>query len=109
MRTSLTVTLLLLGSAPLVAQEKSPAPKPSRPPLERVVLRNAVDSVSYAVGLNLGTQAARDSVFLNADALAAGLRDALEPTGALLTEEQINQVMMAFQRKIMERKATLED
>jgi FKBP-type peptidyl-prolyl cis-trans isomerase len=66
-----------------------------------VSLKTELDSVSYAVGLNLGQQALRDSIFLNGEALAAGLRDAKDSTKALLKTEQIQTVMMGFQQKLM--------
>lgn len=69
-------------------------------------LKTQLDSVSYAVGLNLGKQALRDSIFLNGDAIVAGMRDAKDTTKALMTDAQIQQVMMAFQQKIMTEKAT---
>ena len=64
-------------------------------------LKTELDSVSYAVGLNLGQQALRDSINLNGEALAAGLRDAKDTTKALMKTEQIQQVMMSFQQKLM--------
>lgn len=68
-------------------------------------LKTQLDSVSYAVGLNLGQQTLRDSIILNGDAILAGLRDAKDTTKALLNSEQIQQVMMAFQQKVMTDKA----
>lgn len=66
-----------------------------------ITLKNQLDSVSYAVGLNLGQQAFRDSIELNAEALAAGMRDAKDSTKALLKSDQIQQVMMSFQQKLV--------
>src|SRR5688572_19578748 len=98
MRVSTTLALLLFATT-LVAQ-------PALQPIEldangQVALKNEIDSVSYAVGLNLGTQALKDSIDLNADALAAGLRDARDSASARLTSDQIQNVMMAFQQKLM--------
>ena len=66
-----------------------------------VSLKTELDSVSYAVGLNLGKQALKDSIDLNGDAIAAGLRDAKDTTKAKMTDAQIQQVMMSFQQKLM--------
>lgn len=68
-------------------------------------LKTQLDSVSYAVGLNLGAQTLQDSIILNGDAILAGLRDAKDTTKALLNSAQIQQVMMAFQQKVMADKA----
>ncbi|HVK37781.1 MAG TPA: FKBP-type peptidyl-prolyl cis-trans isomerase [Candidatus Kapabacteria bacterium] len=68
-------------------------------------LKTQLDSVSYAVGLNLGAQTIQDSIMLNGDAILAGLRDAKDTTKALLNSAQIQQVMMSFQQKVMADKA----
>lgn len=64
-------------------------------------LKTELDSVSYAVGLNLGMQALKDSIILSGDALSAGLRDAADTTKAKLNQTQLQQVMMNFQQKLM--------
>src|SRR5688572_26144463 len=75
-----------------------------------VSLKTELDSVSYAVGLNLGTQALRDSIILNGDAIAAGLRDAKDTTKAKMNSAQIQAVMMAFQQKLMaKQQAKMQD
>lgn len=77
-------------------------------PDQNVKLENQMDSVSYGVGHNIGknlaANIARDSVELNHDALVRGLRDALGDTaGRLLTDQQIQETMMAFQRRLAEK------
>jgi FKBP-type peptidyl-prolyl cis-trans isomerase FklB len=69
-----------------------------------VTLKNQLDSVSYAVGLNIGQQSLRDSVYLNPDAIAAGLRDAKDTTKSLIKPSQIQTIMMAFSQKMMAEK-----
>jgi FKBP-type peptidyl-prolyl cis-trans isomerase len=66
-----------------------------------VSLTTELDSVSYAVGLNLGKQALKDSIFLNPDAIIAGLNDAKDTTKARLSDSLIQVVMMSFQQKLM--------
>jgi len=44
---------------------------------EKVKLENHVDQASYGVGLNIGRQLGSEEVEINADAVAAGIKDAL--------------------------------
>jgi FKBP-type peptidyl-prolyl cis-trans isomerase len=66
-----------------------------------VSLKTDMDSVSYAYGLGLGLQSRSDSVFLNPDAVAAGMRDASDTTKARLTGAQAEDVMNRFRQKLM--------
>ncbi len=69
-------------------------------------LKNLKDKVSYAIGLNIGRNMVRDGVDIDADLLASGIKAALAEKDAkpLLTEEQIREVIIAFQAE-MEKKA----
>ncbi len=69
-------------------------------------LKNLKDKVSYAIGLNIGRNMMRDGVDIDADLLASGIKAALSEKTAkpLLTEDQIREVIVAFQGE-MEKKA----
>jgi len=69
-------------------------------------LKNLKDKVSYAIGLNIGRNMMRDGVDIDADLLASGIKAALTEKTAkpLLTEDQIREVIVAFQGE-MEKKA----
>lgn len=64
-------------------------------------LKTQADSVSYSIGVNIGKSIARDSVQVDPDILAAGIRDAMSGKDIALTDEQIGKVMMAFQQQMM--------
>jgi FKBP-type peptidyl-prolyl cis-trans isomerase FklB len=91
---------LLLSATPLFAQSSSP---PARPDSGGFALRTQLDSVSYAVGLNLGQQALRDSIDLNSEAVAQGIHDARDSMRALLNSAEMQMVMMRFQQELMVR------
>jgi FKBP-type peptidyl-prolyl cis-trans isomerase FklB len=62
------------------------------------------DSVSYGIGFNIGRNLMRDSVEVNADALALGVRDAaLDSTARCLSQRVVDSTMKAFQNEMMEK------
>lgn len=79
---------LVLAGIPAIAQEK-------------ITLKDQKDKVSYSIGLNIGSTLKQQGLELNTDALSAGLKAALSGEKALLTEEQVRETLMAFQREMM--------
>ncbi len=83
---------------------------PKEPGLNEPVgpLKNLKDKVSYAIGLNIGRNMVRDAVDIDPDLLAAGIKAAIaeqdKESKPLLSEEQIREVIVAFQAE-MEKKA----
>jgi FKBP-type peptidyl-prolyl cis-trans isomerase FklB len=70
---------------PLFAQEKSPQ------------LTDQKDKVSYSIGLNIGSNLARQNVEINPEALTAGINDAIAGKPQL-TQDQIKEVMTTFEK-----------
>jgi FKBP-type peptidyl-prolyl cis-trans isomerase len=64
-------------------------------------LKTQMDSVSYSIGLNIGKSVQRDSIKVDPDLIANGIRDAMSGGKVLLTDAQMQQVMMAFQTQMM--------
>ncbi len=60
-------------------------------------LNNQLDSVAYTIGMNFGANLKKDSVMIDIDVFAAGLRDALYGDSTLLTEKEATDVMRDFQ------------
>ncbi len=63
-------------------------------------LKNTDDSVSYSIGLSIGKSSMQDSLNLNPDLLAAGIRDAISQK-PLLSDSQAQNVMTAFNQQMM--------
>lgn len=63
-------------------------------------MKNQLDSVAYAIGMNFGKQLKIDSVMIDIDVFASGLYDALYTDTTKMTEKQVNDVMMAFQQNM---------
>lgn len=61
-------------------------------------LKDTKDKASYSLGLNVGFTFKRQNVDLNTDAFVAGFKDSLSGKKPLLTEQEVRDVMMTFQK-----------
>lgn len=65
-------------------------------------LKNDKDSVSYSIGLDVGTTFARQGIEIETGPFIQGMKDAADTSGnRLMTDEQIRATMMAYQQKMM--------
>ncbi|MFZ1694762.1 MAG: FKBP-type peptidyl-prolyl cis-trans isomerase [Flavobacteriales bacterium] len=70
----------------------------------RVSLATEIDSVSYAIGADIGTNFKRNKLQdVNVQALAMGLSDALDSAG-LMSEDEVNKVVQGYMMKMQEAK-----
>jgi len=69
-----------------------------------VILKTVDDSISYSIGQNIGTNLKEPYMKINFDILVQGMRDAISGAAKLLTEEQMQNVMMAFNQRVMEKR-----
>ena len=76
---------------------------------ESVKLENHIDQASYGVGLNIGRQIAQDDVEVNADAIAAGIRDAINNEEPRLTEDVIAAAFDQLREEQMRKQSALDD
>jgi FKBP-type peptidyl-prolyl cis-trans isomerase FklB len=67
---------------------------------EPVVLKNQKDKVSYSIGVNIGENLKRQSLDVNPDALAQGIKDVLSGSKALMTEEEVKDTLKTFQQEL---------
>jgi FKBP-type peptidyl-prolyl cis-trans isomerase len=74
---------------------------------EGTVLKSQKDKVSYAVGVNTGRVMLQQSVDLDPDLFAKGLKDAIKGTKMSMTEDEMRQVLTAFQKEITEKQAAM--
>ena len=69
---------------------------------KKAELKTDKDSVSYSIGLDIGTTLKRQDITIEPDAFLQGLKDAADTSAQrLMTEDQIRTTMMAFQQKMM--------
>jgi FKBP-type peptidyl-prolyl cis-trans isomerase len=76
-----------------------------------VSLESEMDKVSYAIGSQIGQNFKRQGIEIKLDILVQGIKDALEGKDPALSQEEIRQVMMDFQKKLrakMQERRTAE-
>src|SRR2546423_10336474 len=83
------------GAVVFFASE-SPAWAETNPPQ----LKDLKDKASYSIGLNIGFNLKRQNVELNQDAFLAGMKDALNNRKPALSEQEVRETMMAFEKDI---------
>src|SRR4030043_1620708 len=70
---------------------------------EKLVLRNQKEKVSYIIGTDIGGNLKRQSIDIDPNILARGVQDALSGEKPLLSKEEIQETMVAFQKDMMEK------
>ncbi|HYR21302.1 MAG TPA: FKBP-type peptidyl-prolyl cis-trans isomerase [Chthoniobacterales bacterium] len=86
-------TLFCFIATPIFAEEKPPQ------------LKDLKDKASYSFGLNIGLNLQRQSIELNQDAFMAGLKDGVAGRKPLLSEQEVREAMMAFEKDMQQKKA----
>lgn len=72
---------------------------------KKVELKSEKDKVSYSIGLEIGSSFKKQSIDIDTDALAAGIKDAISSNKPLLTENEVKEVMTAFQKRMAAKQA----
>jgi len=74
---------------------------------EKVVLKNQKEKISYSIGLNIGRNLGSDlkkqSIDIDPNLVAKGIQDALSGANPLLSNEEIQETMVAFQKEMSEK------
>jgi len=76
---------------------------------EKVKLENHVDQASYGVGLNIGRQLSQEGVDMNADALSAGIKDALSGAEQRIDDEVIKAAFDKIRDEQVRKQEALND
>jgi FKBP-type peptidyl-prolyl cis-trans isomerase FklB len=71
---------------------------------ENIVLKDQKDKVSYSIGVDIGNNLKSLKVDMNLDFLVRGIRDVLSETKLLMTEQEVQSTMMAFQKELMAKR-----
>lgn len=110
----LAAGIVLLGNsyslgqqAPAAKPQAAPAAKTRRAPAAKSATAPALttqkDKFSYALGMNLGTSLHKQSVPVDPNILARGLKDALAGGKTLLTEDQARATLMEVQTEMRKK------
>jgi FKBP-type peptidyl-prolyl cis-trans isomerase FklB len=70
---------------------------------EKLVLKDRKEKVSYIIGMNIGSNFKRQLIDIDPSILAKGIQEALTGAKPLLTEQEIQETMVAFQKELMEK------
>src|SRR6202163_718725 len=110
----LAAGIILLGNDYSQSQQ-TPAAKPQAPPAATnrrapaakspapLALTTQKDKFSYALGMNLGTSLKKQSVAVDPNILARGLKDALAGGKTALTEDQARATLMEVQTEMRKK------
>ncbi len=94
---------LSLSALPAFAGQAA-APRPQSAPAARAPQAGAPqtekDKVSYSIGVQFGASLKAQSIDVDPDMLAKGLKDATVGTKFLMTDDEIKQVLTAFQEEM---------
>jgi len=74
---------------------------------EKLVLKNQKEKVSYIIGMDIGSNLKKQSIDVDPNILAKGMKDALSGEKPLLTEQEIQETMLAFQKEMMAKQAEI--
>ncbi len=92
------------SQAPAAGAQKAPAAKPGQPvkpgSQSPLVLKTDKDKVSYALGMNLGTNLHRDSIDIDTAVFLRALKDTLAGGKTLLTESETRAALMQLQTAV---------
>jgi FKBP-type peptidyl-prolyl cis-trans isomerase len=68
---------------------------------EKLVLKNQKEKVSYIIGMDIGGNLKKQAVDIDPNILAKGIQEALAGAKPLLTEQEIQETMIAFKKEMM--------
>jgi FKBP-type peptidyl-prolyl cis-trans isomerase FklB len=71
---------------------------------ETLLLKNQKDKVSYIIGMDIGNNLKKQSIDVDPNILAKGVKDALSGAKPLLAEKEIQETMGAFQKEMMAKR-----
>jgi len=72
---------------------------------EKLVLKDQKDKMSYIIGMDIGNNLKKQSISVNPKILAKGIEDALGGAKSLLTEQEVQETVTAFQKEMMAKQA----
>ena len=68
---------------------------------EKSALKNQKEKMSYIIGMDIGNNLKKQSIDIDPNILAKGVKDALSGSQPLLTEQEVHETTMAFQKEMM--------
>lgn len=72
---------------------------------EGITLKNDKDKLSYTMGVDIGKHLRQQSMDVDSDMFAKGLKDAMTGAKTALTDEEMQQIISNFQKETAEKQA----
>ncbi len=72
---------------------------------ENLVLKEQKDKESYSIGMSIGKTLKNQSVDVNPDALTQGIKDAISGRETLMTDKEMNEILMSLQKEMAAKQA----
>lgn len=91
-------------ATPACVQNKPVAPVKQSPVLANTVLKNEKDKISYAIGVDMGTTLRTQSIDVNPEILALGLKDGINNGQVLLSPQEIGTTLANLQKQIINKR-----
>lgn len=101
-RQAIWAWLLLVFTAPLLAQDKEAVDPPEAEPPP---MASKADK-SYAIGINIGRSIGGDKIDVDLEEVIAGLTDGLKGKKARLSDKELKNAMIALQVEVQTRRLT---
>lgn len=96
----LTVVALVVLTGSLIAENRQKNEKE-----KKQVLESQKDKVSYSIGWDIGNSFKKQSIEINPDILLKGINDVLSGDNPQMTEKEMGETMMNFQKEMMAKRA----
>ena len=68
---------------------------------ENLILKNQKDKISYIIGIDIGKNLRNQSIDVDPDILARGIKDVISGKKPLMTEQEVQDTAAAFQKEMM--------
>jgi FKBP-type peptidyl-prolyl cis-trans isomerase FklB len=88
-------------------KKKGKSEEAAVPVVVKPLFTNNTDTISYIIGADIAHSFAKNSLDLNKDLVFKGFTDAQAKTDTIFTEDQISQIMMAWQQNMSAKKEAL--
>lgn len=96
-------TATTTAATPTTAAQSKPTVSTVIPPAA-TVLKTDKDKISYAIGVDMGTNLKAQNIEVNPDTLAKGLKDALASAQTLLSQQEISSTLSNLQKQIISKR-----
>lgn len=75
---------------------------------EQAVLKDEKEKLSYSIGADIGTKIRKQSMDIDPDIMAKGLKDGFSGSETLMTEDEIQETLQAFKQEMMAKQMELQ-